>query len=245
MSPKYWLLKAEPDSRIVKEKDVKFSVDDFEKIGTSSWDGVRNHRAKNNMKAMTVGDEVLFYHSNCKIPGIQHIYSIDNMTYNEFRSHPYYDEKTDPENPRWFMVDLTFKRRAKHFIPLALMKLLATSTSLPSELDYIGESGFSAIKGRSDQPCPSSLLDRFQEEAWNAVKLLADRGGWDELEFKGSPATQKRGPKKRKAEKTEEAEEMVEAEETTETKGKRRKTSTNDDLEPKRRRRSGRTNNTS
>ncbi|KAI0797192.1 PUA-like domain-containing protein [Abortiporus biennis] len=70
MSTKYWLMKAEPDSRIVKGKDVKFSVDDFESIKTTPWEGVRNYEARNLMKEMQVGDKVLFYHSNCKNPGI-------------------------------------------------------------------------------------------------------------------------------------------------------------------------------
>ncbi|OCF35896.1 hypothetical protein I316_02390 [Kwoniella heveanensis BCC8398] len=53
-----WLMKAEPDSRIVKGKDVKFSVDDFEEIGVSPWDGVRNHEAKKIMKEkMKLGDK--------------------------------------------------------------------------------------------------------------------------------------------------------------------------------------------
>ena len=51
----YWLMKSEPDvypwSRLVKEK-------------RAAWDGVRNHQAAANLKAMRVGDEALFYHSN-------------------------------------------------------------------------------------------------------------------------------------------------------------------------------------
>lgn len=52
---KYWLMKSEPDvypwERLVKDK-------------RGSWDGVRNHQAANNLRAMQVGDEALFYHSN-------------------------------------------------------------------------------------------------------------------------------------------------------------------------------------
>ncbi|KAG6895640.1 hypothetical protein C0992_000252 [Termitomyces sp. T32_za158] len=57
---KYWLLKAEPDSRLVKGKDVKFSVDDFESVKTSPWEGVRNYEARNLMKEMKLGDKVLY-----------------------------------------------------------------------------------------------------------------------------------------------------------------------------------------
>jgi len=78
MPAKYWLMKAEPSSRIVKGKDVKvspklgiyqlpfilsaskFSVDDFEAAGTTPWEGVRNPEARNIMKEMQVGDKVRF-----------------------------------------------------------------------------------------------------------------------------------------------------------------------------------------
>ena len=55
MSKQYWLMKSEPDV---------YGWDDLVKDGTGIWDGVRNHSAKLNMKAMKVGDEALFYHSN-------------------------------------------------------------------------------------------------------------------------------------------------------------------------------------
>jgi predicted RNA-binding protein with PUA-like domain len=76
---RYWLMKAEPESRIEKGKDVKvsrylttivflnysgrsiisqFSVDDFEAVKTTPWEGVRNHEAKNLMKEMRTGDKV-------------------------------------------------------------------------------------------------------------------------------------------------------------------------------------------
>ena len=52
---RYWLMKSEPDA---------FSWDDLVKKGRAEWDGVRNHAAQLNMKAMTPGDLALFYHSN-------------------------------------------------------------------------------------------------------------------------------------------------------------------------------------
>jgi predicted RNA-binding protein with PUA-like domain len=55
MSKQYWLMKSEPDV---------YSWDDLVRDGIGMWDGVRNHTAKLNMKAMQVGDEALFYHSN-------------------------------------------------------------------------------------------------------------------------------------------------------------------------------------
>lgn len=52
---RYWLMKSEPDV---------FSFDDLVAKGRAEWDGVRNHAAQLNMKAMALGDRALFYHSN-------------------------------------------------------------------------------------------------------------------------------------------------------------------------------------
>jgi predicted RNA-binding protein with PUA-like domain len=82
---KFWLMKAEPNSRIVKGRDVKvglcyyalfllnssvlspskFSVDDFEAAETTPWEGVRNPEARNLMKEMQIGDKVGFALVNC------------------------------------------------------------------------------------------------------------------------------------------------------------------------------------
>lgn len=51
----YWLMKSEP---------YKYSWDEMVKDGTTYWDGVRNYQAANNMKAMKIGDQCFFYHSN-------------------------------------------------------------------------------------------------------------------------------------------------------------------------------------
>ncbi|KAJ2720917.1 hypothetical protein GGI07_004313 [Coemansia sp. Benny D115] len=106
-------MKAEPESRIVKGIDVKFSIDDLRsmKNSTSQWDGVRNYEARNIMRdQMKVGDRVLFYHSNCKSPGIAGTATIARSAYPDYTAfdpnHPYYDPKSNKESPRWFMVNL-------------------------------------------------------------------------------------------------------------------------------------------
>ncbi|HKX78040.1 MAG TPA: EVE domain-containing protein [Novosphingobium sp.] len=55
MSKNYWLMKSEPDA---------YGWDDLVAEGEGTWDGVRNHRAAANLRAMKVGDEAFFYHSN-------------------------------------------------------------------------------------------------------------------------------------------------------------------------------------
>ncbi|TFK43923.1 EVE domain-containing protein [Crucibulum laeve] len=208
---KYWLLKAEPDSRIVKGKDVKFSVDDFESIKTSPWEGVRNYEARNLMKEMKVGEKALFYHSNCKTPGIAGFAEVSKEAYPDYTawdpSHPYYDavrhspypfipsnystqypyfdfQKTDKSNPRWYMVELTFSIRAKNFVSLALLKHIAESSSLSKEIEYIGEDGAKAIKGMDLVTRGRLSVQRVDEGAWNSIQLLAEKGGWDEMDLK-------------------------------------------------------------
>jgi predicted RNA-binding protein with PUA-like domain len=63
---RYWLMKSEPDA---------YSWDDLVAEGEGTWDGVRNHRAANNLRAMKPGDEAFFYHSNIglEIVGIARI----------------------------------------------------------------------------------------------------------------------------------------------------------------------------
>jgi predicted RNA-binding protein with PUA-like domain len=58
---RYWLMKSEPDS---------FSWDDLVAKGRAEWDGVRNHAAQLNMKAMALGDRVFFYHSNIGVEAV-------------------------------------------------------------------------------------------------------------------------------------------------------------------------------
>ena len=54
---------------------------------TSPWDGVRNHEAKNIMKSkMKLGDEVLFYHSNCKVPGVYGVAKVTKEGYPDCKS---------------------------------------------------------------------------------------------------------------------------------------------------------------
>jgi len=115
----YWLMKSEPN---------EYSIDDLaaEAKGYEHWDGVRNYQARNFMRQMKVGDQVFFYHSNTKVPGIVGIAEVvreaypDHTQFDPENSH--YDPKSKPENPRWDMVDIKFVRKLDRIIPLAELK---------------------------------------------------------------------------------------------------------------------------
>jgi len=193
MVARYWLLKAEPDSRIVKGKDVKFSVDDFESVKTSPWEGVRNYEARNLMKEMKLGEKAVFYHSNCKNPGVAGFAEVSKEAYPDYTawdpSHPYFDAKSSSENPKWFMVDLTFVSRAEHFVSLALLRHIADSPALPPEVDYIGDNGFKALKTMDLVRRGRLSVQRVDETAWEALNLLASKGGWESMELKATASS--------------------------------------------------------
>ncbi|KAM5542331.1 hypothetical protein V8D89_003790 [Ganoderma adspersum] len=216
MTKKHWLMKAEPDSRIVKGKDVKFSVDDFEAAKTTPWEGVRNAEARNLMKEMKVGDKVLFYHSNCKNPGIAAFAEVSKEAYPDYTawdpSHPYYDAKTDKENPKWYMVEVAFGSRVQHFVPLSLLRNIASSSELPEEVAYIGEDGAKAIKAMALVTRGRLSVQRVEEETWEVIEQLAEKGGWEEistskLKTKAQPKGQAKTNSKRKKSRSKKAEE--------------------------------------
>ncbi|MEK9785476.1 MAG: EVE domain-containing protein [Gammaproteobacteria bacterium] len=116
----YWLMKSEPDV---------FSIDHLRKMPrkTEHWDGIRNYQARNFMRdAMKKGDLAFFYHSNCEEPGIVGIMEIASAAYPDHTAfepgQKYFDEKSTPENPRWMMVDVKFKKKFKKNVSLASLK---------------------------------------------------------------------------------------------------------------------------
>lgn len=116
----YWLMKSEPEA---------FSIDDLKAMPnqTEHWDGVRNYQARNMMRDdMKIGDLVFFYHSNCKVPGIIGTMEVVKESYPDHTAFDpesnYFDPKSNPENPRWFMVDIKFKKKFKDIISLSALK---------------------------------------------------------------------------------------------------------------------------
>jgi len=196
---KYWLMKAEPDSRVVKGKDVKFSVDDFEAARTTPWEGVRNFEARNLMKEMSIGDKILFYHSNCKSPGIAGFAEVSKEAYPDYTawdsSHPYFDPKTKQDDPKWFMIDATFLSRAEHFVPLSLLRHIAESarSDPPDEIAYIGTEGMKAVKAMPLVTRGRLSVQRVSQECWGIIQIMSEKGGWEEMTFgKKKPSTSTR-----------------------------------------------------
>jgi len=114
----HWLMKSEPDV---------YSIDDLAKDGREMWDSIRNYQARNMMRDdMRIGDEVFFYHSNCKEPGIVGIMKVASEPYPDpvqfNKKSRYYDEKSSKDNPRWILVDVAFVRKLSRNITLTEIK---------------------------------------------------------------------------------------------------------------------------
>lgn len=125
----YWLMKSEPD---------EFSIDDLaaQPDQTDHWDGVRNYQVRNMMRdQMKVGDRALFYHSNAKPPGVAGIVEVVREGYPDHTAFdpndPHYDPKSDPDNPRWYMVDVQLVRRLERLIPLTELKANPALAEMP------------------------------------------------------------------------------------------------------------------
>ena len=146
---RYWLMKSEPD---------EFSIDDLESAPDRSvaWYGVRNYQARNFMRdQMRVGDQVLFYHSSCPQPGIAGLAIVSKQAYPDAtqfeKKGKYFDDKATPETPRWFNVDVKFRKKSRLIgldelrahPPLAHMRILQRGNRLsvtpvdPAEWEFI------------------------------------------------------------------------------------------------------------
>lgn len=134
-----WLMKSEPDA---------YSWDDLVAEGEGTWDGVRNHRAANNLRAMQVGDQAFFYHSNIgkEIVGIVTI------------SQSGIADPTDPEG-KWAAVKVKPVRKLSR--PVTLKEIKADPALAEMELVRLSRLSVAEVT----------------PEEWRYILLLADPKG--------------------------------------------------------------------
>jgi len=117
----YWLMKCEPEA---------YTIDALARDGVTSWEGVRNFQARNFMREMRQGDGVLFYASNAHPSGVTGMAEVAREAYPDHRAfqkgHEYYDPKSRPEKPMWYMVDVRFVERFPGVVSLETLKTTAT-----------------------------------------------------------------------------------------------------------------------
>jgi predicted RNA-binding protein with PUA-like domain len=117
-----WLIKSEPDT--FSFEDLKSRPDQ-----TEPWDGVRNYQARNFMRdEMQVGDRILFYHSNAKPPGVVGVAEVASAPYPDPTAFDpqskYYDPKSDPQQPRWMLVEVKYHSDLRRLVSLGEMKAM-------------------------------------------------------------------------------------------------------------------------
>jgi predicted RNA-binding protein with PUA-like domain len=115
--PKYWLMKSEPET---------FSIDDLARVKVEPWTGVRSMFARFHMRAMSVGDEVLFYHSNAEpsgVAGLARVVTTGVIDETQFDpASKYFDPKATRERPIWDCVDVELVEKFPHYVSLAQIK---------------------------------------------------------------------------------------------------------------------------
>ena len=116
----YWLMKSNPRF---------FSIADLQREGCEPWEGVRNYRARNFMRDdMAVGDQIIFYHSSAHPSGAAGIMTVSKAGYpdpTQFHpEHRHYDPMANEDDPRWFMIDVSFKTAFTILVPLSDLKTL-------------------------------------------------------------------------------------------------------------------------
>ncbi len=115
---RHWLMKSEPDA---------YSLDDLARDGVEPWDGIRNYQARNLMRdEMTVGDRVIFYHSNAKPPAAVGLAEVASEAYPDPTQFDpdgkYFDPKSSPDDPRWLLVDVRYVGHFERPVPLPEIK---------------------------------------------------------------------------------------------------------------------------
>src|SRR3990167_4206037 len=113
MPKRHWLMKSEPDA---------FSIADLERVKIEPWTGVRNYMARNYMREMQVGDEVLFHHSNATPPGVAGLARVvrtgvvDEAQFDP--ASPYFDPKSTRDKYQWDCVEVAYVATLPHLVSM-------------------------------------------------------------------------------------------------------------------------------
>ena len=113
MGKQFWLMKSEPE---------QFGIADLARVQIEPWTGVRSYFARNHMRAMSVGDAVLFHHSNATPPGVAGLarvvrtHVVDETQFDP--NSKYYDPKATRAQPIWDCVEVAYVATLPHFVSL-------------------------------------------------------------------------------------------------------------------------------
>jgi predicted RNA-binding protein with PUA-like domain len=143
----FWLMKSEPD---------QFGIADLERVRVEPWTGVRSYFARAHMRAMSVGDAVLFHHSNAKPPGVAGLARVVRTgVVDETQFDPdskYYDPKATRDAPIWDCVEVEYVATFPHFVTMdriraepALADMLVLRRGMRLSVQPVTEAEYAAV----------------------------------------------------------------------------------------------------
>ena len=147
MANRFWLMKSEPD---------QFGIADLARVKVEPWTGVRSFFARAHMRAMAVGDAVLFHHSNATPPGVAGLARVvrtgvvDQTQFDP--NSPYHDPKATRDAPIWDCVEVEYVATLPHFVALdrirgepSLSEMLLLRRGMRLSVQPVTEAEYEAI----------------------------------------------------------------------------------------------------
>jgi predicted RNA-binding protein with PUA-like domain len=147
----------------MKTEPESFSIADLARVGVEPWSGVRSPFARAHMRAMQVGDPVLFYHSSCEPPGVAglarvvRVGVVDETQFDP--ASPYFDPKATRDKPIWDCVDVEYVATLPNFVPLwriraepALAGMMLLRRFMRLSVQPVTELEYAAIVTMSETP---------------------------------------------------------------------------------------------
>lgn len=153
----YWLMKAEQVDRMEtlkngSEFNTKFTIDDLKKKGgPEPWEGVRNMVARNNMRAMKLGDLAFFYASQGKHPGITGIIEIvkehePDFTVTDESSIGFVEPSKRSKGNQWSLVHVEFRKKLSEPVTLKQLQKFSSDKGVLKDMQVLKQSRLSVAK---------------------------------------------------------------------------------------------------
>ena len=149
----------------MKTEPETFSIDDLVRLGREPWTGVRSHFAKLHMRAMTVGDPVLFYHSSTEPPGVAGLARVSvTGVVDETQFDPasqYFDPKSTRDKPTWDCVEVELVEKLPRYVSLPeirsrpeLGEMLLLKRGMRLSVQPVSQAEYERIVAMSREPEP-------------------------------------------------------------------------------------------
>jgi predicted RNA-binding protein with PUA-like domain len=177
----YWLFKAEQVDRVETLKNgskfnTKFTIDDLKKGAPEPWEGVRNMVARNNMRAMKLGDLAFFYASQGKQPGITGIVEVvkehePDFTVTDTSSIGFVEPDKRSKENQWSLVHVEFRKKLSKPVPLKVLQKFSSGTGVLKDMQVMKQVRLSVSK--------------VTEKEWNFIVDNLIEGYEDEDEGEG------------------------------------------------------------